>query len=435
MRIFMDGILWFVIALTISSCSGKRAEHDQILLPVLDSSGHETLQTLHLMTLYSPYEVDGSVARVMVDPRYNNGVLNGSPAQPKYAKSAGTLIPTDTAGGTALALYSIFENIYFFEQRVLIENDIHWPRMIGLYTNRENSAVHSAAENDAYYNPATDNYTFLPFTDKGKTAYALNPGVSAHEHFHAHFQNLVGRLIPEVTFRSDGFVANGMVIPIYSCPRYEIEYSQILNRSWTEGLADFYASLFSGRRAFLSKSASAASTAMRELESHPTKILTRVEMTDQINSNRKSLLESGILENCVAINPYRVGTQIARVLSGMAARNEFPPINEGTQRFSSNERAARFLLDRIRRFGPELKAQVIPTKDPSTINTLQDLLHIGARGFPNVNPEFLLQSVLRDVPLSSTTCGDLSLLIGSDSKSVIGSDSKSEFPQCASPLL
>src|SRR5271167_2686629 len=101
--------IFALLAGGLVGCSQWRQEGTpRYLLPVLDEQGNESLQEVELPTLYSPYKVEGSVARIYYNPVVRDGSFGGSVAEPHLAKSGDLYIPKDPESGMVLAAYSFF---------------------------------------------------------------------------------------------------------------------------------------------------------------------------------------------------------------------------------------------------------------------------------------------------------------------------------------
>ena len=96
---------------------------------------------------------------------------------------------------------------------------------------------------------------------------ALNHGVVAHEHFHAHFQSQVIQFLDEALNKNDSF--NTFFSPIYFFSgqghptvtnldgwdmRTPLGLNNFILRGWNEGLADFFASIYTGQPDFFAAS-------------------------------------------------------------------------------------------------------------------------------------------------------------------------------------
>lgn len=377
-----------LVALLVS-CARNSDRSDTVLLPVLDSSNGTTLEAVQLTTLPSLFRVEGAAARIYMNPRINDHGFSGPIAQPKFSRSGPLLIPSDVESGVALATYAIFEKLYFYDKRVLPDANLNWPRNVGILTNSENSPVRSDETDDAGYLPLTDSYLILPSSFGDKAALALNLGVLAHEHFHAIFDWLFGHSVPHlsrVTF-ADAKRA-------FECPTSDLQYQQYLLRSWTEGLADFHGWAVSRNDNYIAASfhpvhRRQAIVANRLISSSPEPIATRAAFVKTFRNNEQALA-IGDKRACLGFDPYKSGTQLARVLFGLAKRGEFPAVGADGEKLSKSERAVRYIVERLKDLKPKF----------------------AATGLANVEADFLLKYLVQDLRLSRPSCNDLRAAIG-----------------------
>jgi hypothetical protein len=158
----------------------------------------------------------------------------------------------DAPSSLAIAVYANYERLYLFEQKIGTAKQISWPRRAGV----DIRMTGLANKNNAHYYGEIDSTAFLPYEMSGqfdRIPLSVNTGVIAHEHFHAHFQSVVtGPLGRKGDYQSahpnlgDAGIVNDFTM-----------------RGWNEGLADFFASVFTGSADFFSSSLPAISLARR----------------------------------------------------------------------------------------------------------------------------------------------------------------------------
>ncbi len=387
-RCALWGGLAILLVTAMPGCTGVRDTGSATyLLPVLDENGQTKLEEVPLTTLNSPDRVEGAAAVVYLEPQMSNdGHFSGRPAQPKLAKSGSTFLPLNAESGMALSVYAFFEKMYFYEKRVLIESMIAWPRSVGIFKNPQVQANAAEENNAMYLGSPSDSYVLLPYTDKGRVALAFNYGVLGHEHFHAHFDHYVYRELRELA----GLTNYDQVLAL-ACPKTTFQYELIVLRQWNEGLADTYGALTSGIFNFMIESLSPAVS--RDLTLPPVSLQSKSEIDGLISHNRA-------FENCLGVNPYFNGEQIARTLLSVAKNGDFPPVQEQGKNFTNFERAARYLVYRMKGFAAELSK----------------------RGWQNLETDFLFQYLFQDVQLSPASCRTLQQT---------GSN-MTRYPQCGS---
>lgn len=381
-----------VSCVVLCGCTGLRDNGTStFLLPRMDANGNTYLEETSLPTLSSPFRVEGSVARVLMNPNASMSSMNGEVAEPHLSKSGHTYVPLDAESGLTLSVYAFFERMYSYELRVLLDSKISWPRTIGVY-ERLTEMPPGMENNVLYLGSPADAYALLPYDDAGRVALALNDGVLGHEHFHAHFDRLVISQMPELKNASPSDLALAL-----SCPQSTLQFELLMVRSWNEGLADFYGALISGTPKFMK--ASLPTSLSRDLTKSPSIFNSASAIRQAITSNAEVGI-SASAKGCANFDPYFNGEQLARILYKIADNGDFPVVLETDgSRYTKYERAARYLIHRLQGFSKDLQAQ----------------------SWPSVEVDFILQYLLNGVSLSSSSCHTIQSAIP---------DLKG-YPQCA----
>lgn len=355
-------------------------------------TGGQSFREISLSTLSNPYELSGGAAKIYFESGISEKGFEGAVAQPRFTSSDGTCVPMDAQSSAAVTTYAHFEEIMKFEEKWGIAGLLTWPRKVGvdIHVTGENGTTH----NNAHYFSAGDSIAILPFVTSG-LALTLNPGVLAHEHFHAHFQRQV---ISEVDARLNGRVpgVDSIFYPGISLPKPTVEGVTLENfrtirglnafvlRSWNEGLADFYGAIYSRNPNFFEGSLPHLNQ-LRGLNQDLTTIMTAFEF----GNRAKQALKPQDLEHI----SYAQGTSMARMLYKLA--------------FSGIETPEQFLVRIIHRLR-EIPAQISPNFENQVIEF-----------------ERIIPVLLRDFPLNPTVCGHIR-------KTVSGDMMNGSFSRCSS---
>ena len=365
-------ILGSLAALTVlSGCGRKSASEATYLLPWADANAQYSLQEVTISTLNSPYETRGEAAEIYVEPGFSDDGFSGHLARPRLTHSGHVYVPLDSKSSVALSVYAQFERLYQFEKTLGTAQQIPWPRRVGVELNL--SAGDGSEYNNAHYFTALDVIGLLPYT-LGGVPFAVNHGIVAHEHFHAHFQHqVVGPLqiilgAPVISALENLFY--GAVSPQLNSDREGAGpkfLNDVVMRGWNEGLADVFASLYMGRADFFASSLQKASRA-RALDEALVPILAGADLqaaANSLGSDRRILVSMA----------YAQGTAIARVLY-RAAQGGVEPAQVFLQR----------LMGRLRDI-------------PAAVHT----------GYFDRVMDFdsILPVLLRDFPLGPERCADL----------------------------
>lgn len=229
--------LFFTIFLSVFGCTRSDKAGQKFLLPWPDEHGQESLQVVTIETLNSPYELSGPAAKVYLQSGFSNSGYLGDPVHPQMTVVDGIFIPINALSSLGLVLYAHMERIQKLDVELGFHTGLHWPRQVG-YQILMQGAESSALEfNNALYFWDWDAIAFMPTTN-GKTSLAINPGVIAHEHYHAHFYHRVQASLPQLSHKT----------------ALDIFNEEVVLRGWNEGLADYYGFIYSKNPEFLEMS-------------------------------------------------------------------------------------------------------------------------------------------------------------------------------------
>lgn len=236
---------------------------DRFLLLWPTATKEFKFQEVHLPTLKSPYEVKGSAAEVYFESRLTDSGYSGSVARPRLTHTgSGLCVPMDAGSSMALTAYAQFEQIQKFDQELGSDNQVSWPRKVGVEIHLR--SADGFTHNNAHYFSRSDAIAVIPYSEDGLTL-SLNPGVLGHEHFHAHFQaeviNPLNNGLELMTSVENLFYSGFGIKPVIEDTeggdtRSIGGLNKFIIRSWNEGLADFYGSAFTGQSDFFSPSLS-----------------------------------------------------------------------------------------------------------------------------------------------------------------------------------
>lgn len=253
-----------LLMLLCASCANDHHDEcgDQFLLLWPTGDNEFSFQKIQLSTLNSPYELRGGAAVVYVESRITDTGYEGKPARPNLTRSEGGLcVPMDVKSSMALSAYAQFERLKSFDQDLRVDHFVSWPRSVGVEIHMRSGE--NSTHNNAHYFAKGDGVAVIPYSANGLPM-GLNPGVLSHEHFHAHFQSQVVNAV-NVAISSVASLENFFYAGIFGV-KPEVEdldsdplqttasFNKFVLRSWNEGLADFYASVFTARSEFFSNS-------------------------------------------------------------------------------------------------------------------------------------------------------------------------------------
>ncbi|MGE4133373.1 MAG: hypothetical protein AB7F86_17145 [Bdellovibrionales bacterium] len=259
--------VWVGLAILLAGCSGKTNEKcgDKFLVLWPSENRNYSFQEVQLKTLRSSLELKGEAAEIFLERGFTSSGFTGSVARPQLTRSGDVCVPQDAQSSVALATYAHFEKLMGFDEGLGIRGFLRWPRKVGIDIHM--TSADGRSHNNAHYISGLDITAVIPYSKTG-VPLSLNPGIMAHEHFHAYFQTLVAdrlnRSLPASLsvekFFYMGFGAKPTVEDVDTVDLRRVEsLNNFVLRGWNEGLADFYGSVFSGRSDFFVESLPEAS--------------------------------------------------------------------------------------------------------------------------------------------------------------------------------
>lgn len=201
-----------------------------VLLPWPDILGEYHFSWVQLKTLASPQKVSGPMAEVYWQQGNKDGGFSGQPARPHLVRQGRNWLTTDVPSMQALSVYALFERLFAFDQAMRINKRLIWPRRIGIDISIKTK--NGSLLNNAIYDLDRDVIAVSRYDhDAAGLPTAVNHGILAHEHFHAHFaaafENKRNSLNSIVRANSEIGLINRFILS-----------------GWNEGLADFYAYVY-----------------------------------------------------------------------------------------------------------------------------------------------------------------------------------------------
>ncbi|MBX3039459.1 MAG: hypothetical protein KF789_01975 [Bdellovibrionaceae bacterium] len=244
-----------------------------VRIPWKDEQGGVTLQTVVLTGLENLQEMKGAYAQFVYAPKILDDGIEGATPHAQFAKtSAGVYVPTDETSQQMAVIYAHMEHLAKLDEAAGVKSVLSWPRKIGISARIRGRDGQLWTDN-SFYDGASDAILMVP-NKKGQWPLATNPGVIAHEHFHALFFHLVqGPLLEEKvlsrTLRSSAH-DEGKVLDNFDlasdqkkeqkAPRRsdlafdEATYNTAVIKMINEGLADVWGWIYSGQPDFIEKS-------------------------------------------------------------------------------------------------------------------------------------------------------------------------------------
>lgn len=309
--------LILTLALFLSACGKKGPDH--VLLPGLDSEGQATLREVKVETLPNPRVVYGPAAVVYENPLLLSTGFDGKAVEPRLTQTDEAWIPMDVKSSSALAIYYGYELIKKFESRVIPDFSVSWPRKVAF----DLQFTSGDFINNAFYMGDSDVTVILPYKSNGLPI-AFNSGILAHEHFHAHFHQMIGKTMmagmesyfatPQSHLHGERAQPNCDLqsFPEDKAKPDDPDFVRVVNfyiiRGWNEGLADLYATLVTGMTNFFDSSLDL--DGLRKVDRHPGRFIARRTFEEALYRDLFPERESA---QCESLDlAYAMGIEVAR---------------------------------------------------------------------------------------------------------------------------
>lgn len=424
-----------MVALMMSCTRQGGAEGTQTYqIPWPTASGEYRLQEITLHSFHQPETLQGSWAKILVDPFITNGALDGTPPVGRYVKSGGVAVPADYVSLVSTTVYAHLERLHDIDVETGADRKIRWPLNIGVQANvidrRDPSTF---IKNNALYDGGLDALLFVPYTDKGLPI-SLNAGILAHEHFHRIFQGLVMDQVISVQksrMNSKMQVAHTSGISgrcmwhdhssenssgdaiartrpadatrlHESLERIDVPvdvYNEFLLRAINEGLADFWGWVYTGDSNYVGRSLPLRESELRRMDQK----VGRLGGIDDIKNRLKDLRNGdGLVSEDERVSmAYRLGTEYALFMRSLAL--SVSDGNEASPR--SRMILAQALIKALPQVSETIAARVISDE---------------------IQPDVLLKPIFAQLQsVTSGACGLYAQFVAGGAK-----DAENEVPRC-----
>ncbi|HVK62291.1 MAG TPA: hypothetical protein VM432_12100 [Bdellovibrionales bacterium] len=261
------GAALVLILASLSGCSPKGPEGTRYQLPWFDRQGQYGIQVVNIKTYNEPEFFRGEAAQILVEPTDASGELTGDRPVGRYIKrSDGVIVPADQDSLMATSVYAHFERLRELDQKLGIQ--LKWPAKIGIQAQIFDGQRN--IRDNALYDGRYDALLIVP-TERARLPVALNGGVIAHEHFHGIFQAGILSSLPREAIvphgcnwaLEDAKSLDEVVRAIEAQKSTDVikgplvspaSYNAFLLRALNEGLADYWAWVYTGDADFIAHS-------------------------------------------------------------------------------------------------------------------------------------------------------------------------------------
>jgi hypothetical protein len=315
-------LLYLAVGCSSNSYNGQVSGEVKTRIPWAAEGGAYSLQEVLLQGISSISQLSGKFATFYMYPSVQGGKISGVTPKTRFLKAGDVYVPEDIATQQMTVIYAHLQNLAQLDEKMGAGTVNQWPRDVGISVRFTDHG--SYMTNNAFYDGETDSMLIVPYVDEDLPI-PVNAGILAHEHFHSLYFKLVEKKIFEARLPNHGENLRREILGTKaadSSPHSENEdYHQSLSRGINEGLADFWAWVYTGDPDFLASSVPSEKAA-RTLTAYdkarvPTAFLKASDFKRRLDN---SMSKSEVGEFCqgeirVA---YCLGTDYARTLKYLA---------------------------------------------------------------------------------------------------------------------
>jgi len=377
-KLFGIALLQSMLSLSLVACMvGCAREPDtnkvsgdvKTRIPVAEEGGAYSLKQVTLQGITSLYELSGSFAQFYIYPAIAGNKLTGTAPKTRFIKSGDLYVAADDLSQQMAVIYHHLQNLAELDNEVGAAGVNHWPRDVGMAVRyRRNNGFDS---NNAFYDGSIDAILVVPYT-QNNLPIAVNAGILAHEHFHSLYYKLVdkdmfekeseplhGKRVREEVL---GIVANGTEIAAKVEPvdSFVEKYHKLLSGGLNEGLADFWAWVYTGDPDFLQLSLPSEKVDrtlnLSEKAEKEYKFPNKEDFSARIDNSTIRVSEDGTPNPCRGDRvKYCLGTDYARTLK------RFVTVVQNSRGLSSTE-ARKLVATAVVTALPTIKQELLKYK-------------------------------------------------------------------------
>ena len=257
-------ILAFAIGCSPNADTRQVSGDITVRVPWAAEGGVYSLQEILLQGISSLYELSGQFVTFYASPSVQGSKITGRAPKTRFLKSGNVWVPQDTMTQQMTVIYAHMQRLAALDEKMGAGTVNTWPRDVGVAVRY--SAHGSVMNNNAFYDGLTDSILIVPYTDE-HLPIPVNAGILGHEHFHSLYFKLVEKNVFKMRLANHGEDVRSEVLGSAIVGKDEIRAaSKIVTKSDSEiyhsqfsgaineGLADFWAWIYTGDADFLASS-------------------------------------------------------------------------------------------------------------------------------------------------------------------------------------
>lgn len=295
-------------------------------IPFTSEGGAYSLQEVTLSGITSLYEFSGRYVNFYIYPAVADSRIYGHRPKTRFLKTGDLYVPEDDLSQQVAVIYAHFQRLAALDAELGAGNLNQWPRDVGVAVRYNMGKNYQT--NNAFYDGSTDAMLVVPYT-QNNLPIAVNGGILAHEHFHSLYfkiveKNVFKKAMPlhgeEMREEVLGAKSKGQKLFLKKPTTEDNEdfindYHDLFSRGINEGLADFWAWIYTGDPNFIQASLPSEkvsrslelSAAEEQSFKFPNSEVWKVRVANRFNAN--------LGDKCRFDNvAYCLGTDYARTL-------------------------------------------------------------------------------------------------------------------------
>jgi len=230
-------------------------------IPFTSEGGSYSLQEVILSDISSLYELSGKYATFYIYPAISGNKLVGQQPKTRFIKSGDVYVPEDVLSQQLAVIYAHFQRLALLDIELGAGEVNTWPRDVGVAVRYR--TPDGLQTDNAFYEATTDSMMVVPYT-QDNLPIAVNAGILAHEYFHSLYYKLVEKSVFKTQAIVHGEKLRAEVLGANIVESIELSkplpdnnaasvttYHEFLSRALNEGLADFWAWIYTGDPDFL----------------------------------------------------------------------------------------------------------------------------------------------------------------------------------------
>lgn len=263
-----QSLLEILVLVLVLGCSREPDIHKvsgdvKTRIPFTAEGGAYSLQEVVLSGITSLYEFSGRYANFYISPAVAESKIYGHRPKARFLKSGELYVPADELSLQVAVIYAHLQRFAALDTELGAGEVNQWPRDVGIAVRYLKGNKYEI--NNAFYDGSTDAILVVPYV-QDNLPIAVNGGILAHEHFHSLYYKIVEKNLVKEALPLHGLEIKEEVLAKkpaekISPPRkkplpensegFIEDYHTLFSRGINEGLADFWAWIYTGDPDFL----------------------------------------------------------------------------------------------------------------------------------------------------------------------------------------